>query len=595
MFLGHSLLNSVTIINVLQNVLPPGPKDPPGVFNRSLRRYYDYIIVGGGSAGSVLAARLTEDKTSVLLLEAGGSDLENEATVIPGASGNLLRTKQDWNYHSVPQKYSSFAMENKQIYLASGKMLGGCGSMNSMVVIRGSRHDYDEWAKQGCKGWSYKEVLPYFKKMETMKIPALSGSPYRGTKGKIVVTPKSSTTLEFFNRKAASEIGYRSVDCNGYSQIGYCPNQANIKNGERCSSTTCYLRPVMYRRNLQISLNSYVTKVLIRGKRAIGVQFVKGGRTYNVYARKEVIMSAGAFGSPHILLLSGVGPKMHLRKFKIPVHADLPVGNNLQNHPILAMPYSINTTLNINVKKLTDPETVLDYILHRKGYYTTPLLDGHMFDKLDKTSPSKYADSQDIFFPTAYERPSIVSSYSNYIDKVQHELLNRTTDSSFNVFLCLLHPKSKGYVRLATANPLRQPLLDPRFLANPHDIEMFLKMIRWTQQLEKTSSWRSLDVRLIRYDMEGHCGELKFNTDNYWRCIIRHFIISGCHPSSSCRMGSKRDPTAVVDPTLRVKGIKNLRVVDASVMRNVISGNTNSPTMMIAEKAAVMIKCGTKY
>ncbi|CAC5400585.1 unnamed protein product [Mytilus coruscus] len=384
------------------------------------------IAVGGGSAGSVLAARLTEDKTSVLVLEAGGSDLENEATVIPGASATLLRTKQDWNFHSVPQKYSSFAMENKQIYLASGKMLGGCGSMNAMVMIRGSRHDYDEWAKQGCKGWSYKEVLPYFKKMETMKIPALSGSPYRGTKGKIVVTPKYTTTLEFFNRKAASEIGYRSVDCNGYSQIGYCPTQANIKNGERCSSTTCYLRPVMYRRNLQISLNSYVTKVLIRGKRAIGVQFVKGGRKYNVYARKEVIMSAGAFGSPHILLLSGVGPKMHLRKLKV-------------------------------------------------CYYTTPLVDGHMFDKLDKTSPSKYADSQDIFVPIAYERPSIVNAYSNYIDKVQQELLNRTTDSSFDVSLLLLHPKSKGYVRLATANPLRQPLLDPRFLANPHDIEMLLK------------------------------------------------------------------------------------------------------------------------
>ncbi|XP_052085998.1 glucose dehydrogenase [FAD, quinone]-like [Mytilus californianus] len=594
MFLGHSLLNSVTIANFLQNVLPPGPKDPPGVFNRSLRRYYDYIIVGGGSAGSVLAARLTEDKTSVLVVEAGGSDLENEATVIPGAWVTLLRTKQDWNYHSVPQKYSSFAMEKKQIYLASGKMLGGSGSMNGMIMVRGSRHDYDEWARQGCKGWSYEEVLPYFKMIEKIQIPALSGSPYRGTKGQIVVTPQKSTTLEYFYRKAASEIGYRSVDCNGYSEIGYCPTQANIKDGERCSSTACYLRPVMHRRNLQISINSYVTKVLIRRKRAIGVQFVKGGRKYKVYARKEVIMSAGAFGSPHILLLSGVGPKKHLRKLKIPVHADLPVGNNLQDHPVLIMSYSINTTLNTNVNKFTDPENVLDYILHNKGFYTTPLMDGLMFDKLDKTSPSKYTDSQDIFVPIAFERPSVVNAYSDYINKVKQELLTRTTDSSFDVALFLLHPKSKGYVRLATANPFRHPLLDPRFLADPYDIEMLLKMIRWTQQLEKTSSWRSLDVRLIRLDMEGHCGELEFNTDNYWRCIIRHFIVSGLHPTSSCRMGSKRDPTAVVDPTLRVKGIKNLRVVDASVMRNVISGNTYSPTMMIAEKAADMIKRGTK-
>ncbi|CAG2211936.1 unnamed protein product [Mytilus edulis] len=595
MFLGHSLLGNITIATYLQNVLPPGPKDPPGVFDRSLRRYYDYIIVGGGSAGSLLASRLTEDKASVLVLEAGGSDLENEATVIPGAWATLLRSKQDWNYHSVPQKHSSFAMEDQKIYLASGKMLGGSGSMNGLLMVRGSRHDFNEWARQGCKGWSYKEVLPYFKMIEKTEIPALKGSPYRGTKGNIVVTPQKSTTLEYFYRKAASEIGYRSVDCNGYSEIGYCPTQANIKDGERCSSASCFLRPVMYRRNLQISINSYVTKVLIRRKRAIGVQFVKGGRKYNVYARKEVIMSAGAYNSPHILLLSGIGPREHLQELKIPVHADLPVGNNLQDHPVVIMSYSINTTLNTNGQKFTDPENVLDYILHNKGFYTTPLMDGYMLDKLDKTSSSKYADAQDIFVPIAFERPSITSTYSDFIDKVKQELLKRTTDSSFDVALFLLHPKSKGYVRLETANPLKQPLLDPRFLEDPYDIEMLLKMIRWTQKLEKTSSWKSLGVKLIRYDMEGHCGEREFNTDDYWRCIIRHFVVSGLHPTSTCRMGSRRDPTAVVDPTLRVYGIKNLRVVDASVMRNVISGNTYSPTLMIAEKAADMIKCGTRY
>ncbi|XP_063405854.1 glucose dehydrogenase [FAD, quinone]-like [Mytilus trossulus] len=178
---------------------------------------------------------------------------------------------------------------------------------------------------------------------------------------------------------------------------------------------------------------------------------------------------------------------------------------------------------------------------------------------------------------------------------VKQELLKRTTDSSFDVALFLLHPKSKGYIRLESSNPLKQPLLDPRFLEDPYDIEMLLKMIRWTQKLEKTSSWKSLRVKLIRYDMEGHCGEIEFNTDAYWRCIIQHFVVSGLHPTSTCRMGSRRDPTAVVDPTLRVYGIKNLRVVDASVMRNVISGNTYSPTLMIAEKAADMIKCGTKY
>ncbi|XP_063407524.1 oxygen-dependent choline dehydrogenase-like [Mytilus trossulus] len=595
MFLGHSLLSYASIINFLNTVAPPGPRDPPGVFDKPLEQYYDYIVVGSGSAGGIIATRLTEDPAvSVLLLEAGGSDLENEQTQIPLTAGNLLRSKYDWNFKTVPQKHSHKALNNRENYYPRGKMLGGSSSINGMLYMRGSRHDYDEWERQGCKGWGYSGVLPYFKKMENVTVPELKDSPYRSSGGPITIAHEKLCDLELFHQQAAAEIGYQTYDCNGGdNQTGFCQTQANIKDGQRCSTASCYLRPNMHRKNLQISLNSHVTRVLIKDKRAEGVELIKGTDNptkHKVFARHEVILSAGSLSSPQILLLSGIGPKKQLEKLNIPVHADLPVGEYLDEHAMLFLSFSINSTLNLNSDKFSDPGTIVDYVLNKKGYLKRSSVDGNLFARIEPHSELEHPNVQAIFVDVAFEKPGIENGYVPYNDEVKEELLKRTTTSSFDVYVHILHTRSKGTIQLATNKPSDRPIIDPKCFSNDHDVEKMLQAIRLTQKMINTTAWRSIGAKYIRLDFTGYCGDVTYDTDDYWKCMIRNFAVAANHQTSTCRMGSPTDPTAVVDPTLKVIGISNLRVADASVMRNVPSGNTNGPSMMIGEKAADIIK-----
>eukprot|EP00105_Crassostrea_gigas_P022108 XP_011441494.1 PREDICTED: glucose dehydrogenase [FAD, quinone]-like [Crassostrea gigas] len=335
----------------------------------SLNATYDYIILGAGSAGCVLANRLSEDpKSSVLIIEAGGSEDDNFNMSIPIASGLLQKSKQDWKFLTVPQKNACMAMVEKRSAWPRGMVLGGSSSLNNLQYVRGSRHDYDRWAKEGCKGWSYKDVLPYFIKSEDIQIPELQNSEYHGKGGYLTVSDGTSTSLNKNVYEAGmEEIGLSITDCNGKSQIGYCRSQETTKNGERDSTAKAFLRPVMGRKNLHVSINSYVTKILIKDKKAVGVSFIRDNRKHVILAKKEVILSAGSINSPQILMLSGIGPKKHLEEKGIPVVADLPVGDNLQDHIMISIDFHDNTSSAITKDKIMAPSNLIQYFLFKKG------------------------------------------------------------------------------------------------------------------------------------------------------------------------------------------------------------------------------------
>lgn len=593
MFLGSSLLGlaNVTLLNFLSNILPD-QRDPDGIFDLPFNKYYDYIVVGAGSAGAIIATRLSEDPVRVLLLEAGGSDLEVEFTRIPLPWQRTFKTKVNWGFQTVPQKHSSFAAKEHKAEATRGKVLGGTGSINGMNYVRGSRHDYDQWRDEGCTGWGYDDVLPYFKKSQDVQIPELMNSSFHGTGGPLVIIETRTSPLDYLHQAAAIEKGLPVVDCNGFDQIGYCPLQANIKNGERCTSSSCFLRPVLSRWNLQVSTNSHVARVIFRNGTAKGVSVIKNGKTTRIYAKEEVILSAGVFGSPQILILSGIGPRAHLLQLGIPVKVDLPVGERMQDHMQYYFQFSTNTSINMNREKALDPQGILNYVLYRNGIQARPGNDGTIFAHLeDNEDDHLYPDLQISFKAFANENENIQCAVDEMNKRGEFGNTKRSAAVGFAVLICKLHHKSRGTVRLQSKNPLAPPLIDPQYLSYQDDVDSYVKILRFVQDFANNTAWKSIGAVFIRQEeCEEFCKNLIFDTDDYWKCMIRHYARESNHQCSTCRMGAVNDPTSVVDPFLRVKGVNNLRVADASVMRNVPSANTNAASMMIGEKASDMIK-----
>ncbi|XP_045465776.1 glucose dehydrogenase [FAD, quinone] [Harmonia axyridis] len=565
---------------------------------RNVRAEYDFVVVGGGSAGAVVASRLSEVANwTVLLLEAGGD--ENEISDIPSLAGYTQMSEMDWMYQTSPPVESAYclAMIGDRCNWPRGKVLGGSSVLNAMIYVRGNKLDYDGWSADGNVGWSYDEVLPYFLKSEDNRNPYLTKTPYHNTGGYLTVQESPwRTPLSIAFLQAGRELGYDIRDCNGAKQTGFMLSQGTIRRGSRCSTAKAFLRPVRNRSNLHIAMNAQVTKVLIDPvtKKAFGVKFLRNNRIRTVRAKREVILSSGAIGSPHILMLSGVGPREDLAKFKIPLLSDLKVGHNLQDHIGLGgLTFIIDDPISFTKSRYQTPSVIMEYLLREQGPMTSlGGVEGLAFVNT-KYAPKSglWPDIQFHFAPSSVNSDGTqVKKITGLRDSVYNTVYKPLKEAeTWTILPLLLRPKSTGWVRLRSKDFKVYPDINPNYFTHKEDVLTLIEGIRIALNVSASQAFQRFNSRPHTMPFPG-CRQYPFDTDEYWECSLRHFTFTIYHPTSTCKMGPASDPDAVVDPRLRVYGIQGLRVIDASIMPKIVSGNTNAPTIMIGEKGADIIK-----
>lgn len=524
---------------------------------------FEYVVAGGGSAGCIVAGRLAQAGKKVLLIEAGSND-RSPAIRIPGLGALTYRTK-NWHYQPAPDPSRHGVVES----WPSGKVLGGGGSINGMVFVRGHRSNYDHWAETGCTGWSYKELLPYFKRLENW---AGAPSAYRGNAGPIEVCERVyEDELNACFRAAATHLGYATTpDYNGAVQEGLSKVQTNTRRGLRVQSSRAYLCGLPQKGCLTIRTDAFVRRIVVSGRRATGVEYSYRGETITALAEREVILCAGSIASPKILMLSGVGPVAALESAGIDVrHANESVGANLQEHSSFFLRWHSQLPNANNVNLWSGLKAAVNFAVNGKGLLSTMLFQDQIFCSSDpsRTTP----DLQMAFANFALMREA---SPDGQLHAGPH------TDTGVMVFVTSLQPRSSGHVRLRSGNPHDTPLIDHRMFGEAIDFEPLLSGIDRARTIMANAAFNDQLGGMFAPEGQGR-------TRDDWREYLVRNASYTAHPVGTCRMGS--DAGAVVDPQLRVVGIEGLRVADASVMPTEISGNTNCPSMMIGERAAALI------
>jgi choline dehydrogenase len=528
---------------------------------------FDYIVVGAGSAGCVLANRLSEDaRASVCLIEAGSSDTGLTRLKVDLPVGNTLLLSDsgfNWGY-----LYEGAAgLHHAAIPAHRGRLTGGSSSVNGMVYMRGHRRDYDAWAAAGNPGWSYDDVLPVFRRQEHREAGA---DEFHGTGGELnVARLRWLSPLTRALLVAAEETQYpKNPDFNGARQDGFGAHEVTQKNGKRWSAARAFLDPVRQRKNLTIVQDALVARVRLEGKRATGVALSAKGGARELAARREVIIAGGAFNSPQILLLSGIGPGDAIAPHGIEVRHELPgVGRNLHDHPTGWVQVEDRSARSFALSARALPwlaGAVLQYALARQGPLTSNIVEAGGFVRTDPDLPAP--DIQFVFMPA-------IKDFSRWLSRTH----------GFGLGAVLLQPKSRGHVALASSDPAARPKLHPRFLEHEDDLARMVKGVRIARQILGAPAFARFRGAELR---PGPDAVSAAQIEDY----LRRNLATSFHPAGTCKMGPKSDPQAVVDARLRVHGIERLRVIDASIMPSVTSGNTNAPTMMIAEQGARFVR-----
>ena len=528
------------------------------------RETYTYIVVGAGAAGCVVANRLSADPTHrVLLLEAGGRDW-NPLIHIPVGFTKLTTPDVNWGFSTVPQR----EMDGREMWYPQGRTLGGSTSINAMIYIRGQRADYDRWAALGNEGWGYEDVLPYFRASEHNE---RLNSRYHGTTGDMNVTQQvQHNQLSKAFVRALQELGVPfNADVNGAEQEGVTFYDVTQRNARRESAATAFLRPALKRPNLTVVTRAQSTKVLVENGRAVGIEFVHKKQLRRAYADGEVVLSGGAINSPKLLLLSGIGPGDELRRLGIDVVHDLPgVGKNLQDHmDVYLAAVTAPVSFNREDRPLRATSSAIQYLLYRSGPFTACVCEAGAFVR-----SSDEAESPDI---QIHCLPAYVIDHGRM----------RVKGHGMTVNTCNLRPRSVGSVTLRTSNPADHPFIDPNFCGDEegHDWKLSIAGFRWGRRILRSEAMRDL---VLRAYLPGD----EVESDDDIRRYIRQRSKTDYHPVGTCKMGN--DAMAVVDTQLRVHGLEGLRVIDASIMPTLISGNTQAPSIMVGEKGAAIVLAG---
>ena len=521
---------------------------------------FDYVIVGGGSAGCVLANRLSESN-SVLLLEAGPSDRTLKVRM-PAATAITIRDEsRNWHYATEPQK----RLNGRTLIWPRGRMLGGCSAHNLMVIVRGHPRDYDLWRQTGCEGWSYSDVLPYFKRAETC---ATGANDYHGGEGPLRTTRASEPNLlQQVFIEAVQQAGFPyTEDFNGHQQEGVGWFYLNVHRGNRWDTGRAYIWPILERPSLEVRLLAFANRLVFEGTRTTGVEFEHDGKLQQAFASREVIVSCGAINSPHLLQLSGLGPSDELSMHGIPIVADLPgVGQNLQDHLDVAVQQECTKAVSLysHMPSHRKAAVGLEWLLFGTGPGATGHSETGAFLRTDDNL--EMPDIQNHFMPMAITRGNI------WPDR-----------HSYQVNVCQLRQDTRGWLSLRSSDARDHPVIEPNYLQTDNDVRVMREGVKITREIMAQPAFDPYRGAEINPGSDQTSDEA---IDEF----VRNRSETCYHPCGTCKMGPDTDPQAVVDANLKVHGIEGLRVVDASIMPNVVSGNLNGPTIMIAEKGADMI------